>query len=61
MNIFYFINIFIYFILIIFSNKRSDKVFVNDDPGEEWEKRKNRQFTKTEKLLLERFKSAIDY
>lgn len=34
---------------------------MNDDPSEEWEKRKNKQLTKTEKLLLERFKSAVDY
>jgi hypothetical protein len=33
---------------------------MNNDPSEQWEKRKKKQFSKTEKLLLERFKSVVD-
>ena len=33
---------------------------MNNDPSEQWEKRKKKQFSKTEKFLLERFKSVVD-
>ena len=33
---------------------------MNNDPSEQWEKRKKKQFSKTEKFPLERFKSVVD-
>ncbi|CAJ0831556.1 229_t:CDS:1, partial [Entrophospora sp. SA101] len=31
------------------------------DPSEEWQKRKCKLFTKEERMLVERFKSVVDY
>ena len=33
---------------------------MNNNPSEQWEKRKKKQFSKVEKSLLERFKSVVD-
>ncbi|CAJ0632543.1 12732_t:CDS:2 [Entrophospora sp. SA101] len=35
-------------------------LFLND-PSEEWQKRKCKLFTKEERMLVERFKSVVDY
>ena len=63
-NLLYYLFIYIcliYFNLFFyFSVKRNSKKVENDDPKEQWDKRKSTQLTKSEKLLLERFKSAVD-
>jgi hypothetical protein len=60
-NWFYRFVLFIYLISYHFSVKKSDKKPINnDDPSKEWQK-KSKNFTKTEQLLLQRFKSIIDY
>ena len=40
-------------------NKKNSQKIIEDDPSEEWQKRKDKLLTKEERMLVERFK--VDY
>jgi len=42
-------------------NKKNSQKIIEDDPSEEWQKRKDKLLTKEERMLVERFKAAVDY